>query len=68
MTKCGYCSLPMNKERFNAGFKLCVRCSNTQRYLGFQVFPHKTGGECVLVNPNDSESIRQAERANRRSR
>lgn len=60
--------LPMAKERLEAGFKLCVNCNNARRYVGFQVFGHKTAGECVLVNPSHSETLRQANRANKRAR
>lgn len=66
--ECSLCSKPMPIERLECGFKLCIKCQNEQPYQGFQVFPHKTAGSPILIKSNNKESIRQAERANRRSR
>lgn len=49
----------------------CEKCSTEVRNSAFQVFPHKTGGDAVVINANGaggSERLRQAIRANDRSR
>lgn len=46
----------------------CVSCSPVEKYKGYMVYPHKTGGECVMVNPQDKESVRIMDRLNKRSR
>jgi hypothetical protein len=48
--------------------KTCVEHSTVKPYHGFQVFPHKTGSQCVLVDPNNEESMRLASRAYHRER
>lgn len=70
---CTGCGEIIPEERLEAipGATKCVKCSTTQSYVGFQVFGHKTAGECNIVNPNasnGSEVLRQAKRANKRSR
>jgi len=46
----------------------CIRCSDTQKYVGVQVFSHKTGGNVVPINPKNKEMLRQAMRFNKRAR
>lgn len=65
---CACCGQPMPAERLELGFAKCIECQNEQPYLGFQVFPHKTCGDPILIKGSNKEAIRQADRANRRSR
>lgn len=67
---CNVCGKPIPPERVEAipDTLTCVDCSTVQKYKGFLVFGHKTGGETVLINPSDKEALRQAKRFNRRAR
>jgi uncharacterized paraquat-inducible protein A len=40
--------------------KTCVRCSREKAYIGFMDWHHKTAPELVLVNPENTESVRRA--------
>lgn len=68
--KCSLCSLDIPLERLEALPKTstCVKCSGVKGVQGFMVFSHKTAPELVLIPAEESESIRQARRANKRSR
>lgn len=67
---CHTCGKVIPAERLEAlpDTLTCVDCSTVQKYKGFLVFGHKTGGETVLINPSDKEALRQAKRFNRRAR
>ena len=67
---CGICSAEIPKERIEAipGTTTCVKCSSVKSVHGFMVFSHKTAPELVMISPDDTESIRQAQRSNKRSR
>lgn len=70
MLTCRICNAIIPQERLEAipDTTTCVKCSDVQAYKGYLVFGHKTGGECVLVNPKNKEAVRQADRFNRRAR
>jgi hypothetical protein len=66
--KCGVV-IPKLREEF--GYDTCVDCSDVRAYVGFNVFPHKTGSDVQLIDPNrpgSAEALRQAKRADRRER
>ena len=67
--KCVKCDHDIPRERLEAipGVDTCVRCSETSKKIGFPVFSHKTAPSLMFV-PNNPESLRQAQRANRRAR
>jgi hypothetical protein len=67
---CRVCGTKIPKARLEAlpNTETCVKHSTVKPYVGFQVFPHKTGGECVLIDPNNEESMRLAQRAHLRER
>jgi|TARA_R100000353_G_C6472378_1_gene186927 hypothetical protein len=67
---CGICSAEIPKERIEAipGTTTCVKCSGVKNVHGFMVFGHKTGGELVMISPDNTEAMRQAQRSNKRSR
>lgn len=48
----------------------CIKCvdKHTPSYKGFMAFSHKTAPEFIKIPINQTEQIRQAERANRRAR
>lgn len=51
----------------------CVNCSKVEGPVGFMIFSHKTAGEVMIIprnedGTNNTEALRQAERAYKRSR
>lgn len=68
---CSLCGNPIPPERLEAipGCHTCIQCSTTSRKVGFMVssFSKGTAPELVVV-PNNQEALRQAIRANKRSR
>jgi hypothetical protein len=68
--KCKLCSLDIPIERLQAipGTTTCVKCSSVKSVHGFMVFGHKTAGELVMISPDNTEAMRQAQRSNKRSR
>lgn len=65
--KCGN-EIPAERLEVLPNTTTCVGCSTVKAVIGFMVFDHKTGGTPILVNPDDKETLRQAQRANRRAR
>lgn len=65
---CCLCGTKIDPERIEVGFDRCIACSDTQRVVGFMDYAHKTAGECVMVQPKNSEALRRAKRANERGR
>jgi hypothetical protein len=50
----------------------CRECAektpNKGKKVGFMIYSHKTAGECIVLDANNKEHIRQARRVYRRSR
>ena len=71
MRKC-ICGKEIPAERLEAlpDTPYCVGCAahSGSARRGFMVFGHKTAPELVMIPETNVEGIRQAERANRRSR
>lgn len=67
---CRVCGMPIPPGRLEAvpNTTTCVQHSSTKPYVGFMDYPHKTGAQMVLVNPDDKEQLRLARRAFKRSR
>lgn len=67
---CEHCDKPIPGERLEAlpRATTCVDCSTEQPYTGYMVYPHKTGGYAEVLRTSDPERLRQARRADRRSR
>ena len=53
--ECSGCGSTMNPERFEMGFKVCVKCSTEEKKMGHVIYPHKTGGYVQVV---DSETYK----------
>ena len=67
---CG-CEIPHERLEILPDTLTCVNCSKAERYVGVNVFSHKTAPEINILNPNvrnADELFRQADRANKRSR
>ena len=67
---CSTCGVQIPPERLEAvpHTTTCVACSREPARIGYLIFAHKTGGEFCMVDPRDTESMRRAQRANRRHR
>ena len=48
----------------------CIKCSDsvTPNYVGFMIYPHKTGGEIFMTTDNNEENVRRLKREFDRSR
>lgn len=46
----------------------CVQCSGVKAKKVYSVYSHKTAPELITIEADDTESIRLAERAHKRSR
>jgi hypothetical protein len=66
-TKCAKI-IPIERLAIIPNTEECVECSSVQRVVGFMDFGHKTGGECVTVDPRNQENLRRAQRINERAR
>ena len=68
--ECRICGIDIPTARIEAipATTTCVKCSSVKSGHGFMVFSHKTAPELVMISPDDTESIRQAQRSNKRSR
>lgn len=70
--KCTSCGKRIPKARLEAlpETTLCVQCAERSGAapVGFMVYGHKTAPELVIVDKRNEEALRQARRANRRSR
>lgn len=67
---CEKCNVEIPAERLEClpNTTTCVNCSTVKAKVCFMVFDHKTGGSPIFVDPDDSETLRVAKRANRRAR
>lgn len=68
--KCDECGIEIPKERLEAlpDTTTCVKHSNVRGKVAFTVYSHKTAPEIVFVEGDNSEGLRQADRADRRAR
>ena len=62
--ECSGCGSTMNPERFEMGFKVCVKCSTEEKKMGHVIYPHKTGG---YVQPVSSTKKKHLDSIDRRS-
>lgn len=70
MRVCKHCQaqIPVERLAIIPETEECVKCSSVQKMVGFMDFGHKTGGECVAVDPRNPENLRRAQRINERAR
>lgn len=62
------CGAVIHELRLEFGYTTCIGCSTEQKNRAFMMFSHKTAPDLVVVNGNDPEQIRMAEREYRRAR
>ena len=67
---CSICHQTINPIRIEIipDTHTCVNCSTTEKVVGFMDWSHKTAPELIILNPQNKEDIRRADRINRRSR
>jgi hypothetical protein len=70
MIRCEICQQPIPAERLEAlpTTRRCVEHSDTKAVLAFNVYDHKTAPILVIINPDDTEAVRRAQRAHHRAR
>lgn len=68
--ECSIChqTIPSIRIEILPNTQTCAECSTTEKVVGFMDWSHKTAPELVILNPENKESIRRAERINKRSR
>jgi|TARA_B100001094_G_scaffold329513_1_gene392419 hypothetical protein len=52
----------MDSRRIKLGLKECIECSETQKYSGHVVYPHKTGGYIQPVSQEQSDNLKKLDR------
>jgi len=65
---CAVCKTQIPPERVECGFNTCINCSNTKKVIGYLCYSHKTAPSLIIVDQNDTESVRRCNRANKRAR
>ncbi len=67
---CSECDreIPQARLEILPDTETCVRCSKVKKKTVFPVFSHKTAPEMVVIDSDDTESVRLAERAHHRER
>lgn len=70
MSCCEVCGESIHPERLEVlpDTTTCAEHSRAVATQGFMVYPHKTGGEVILISGDNKEALRQARRAYHRSR
>lgn len=67
---CDCCGVVIPPARLEAlpNTTTCVKCSRAVTFVGFMDWSHKTAPELVMVNGDDTENLRRAQRINARAR
>jgi len=60
--KCSKCESSLDSQRIEFGLKECIECSDTQKYSGHLVYPHKTGGYIQPVSEEQSNHLKKLDR------
>lgn len=72
MVNCVDCGsrIPIERQKATGGTNMCVLCAsnNGRSRKGYMVFSHKTAPEFVMLDADNEEVIRIADRANGRRR
>jgi hypothetical protein len=63
-----HCGQEIPEERIEMGFNTCIAHASASKKVGYMVYGHKTAGEVVILDGQNKEHVRQAERAYRRDR
>ena len=59
---CSECDKKIDDYRYHLGYKVCVDCSDTEKYSAHIVYPHKTGGYIQVVSKSESENLNRLDR------
>ena len=59
---CTECDKKIDDYRYHLGYKVCVKCSDTEKYAAHVVYPHKTGAFVQPVSKTASKNLKKIER------
>jgi hypothetical protein len=67
---CARCKQIISAERLEIlpDTHTCVACSGVQKYVGMNVFTHKTAPSVVFIRPENKEAVETLRREFRRAR
>ncbi len=55
---CKGCNTKIPKARINLGYKVCVKCSDVERYGCVDIVEHKTGNTIQVLSREDAEQAK----------
>ena len=59
---CSECDKKIDDYRYHLGYKVCVDCSDTEKYAAHVVYPHKTGAFVQPVSKTASKNLKKIDR------
>ena len=59
---CSECDKKIDDYRYHLGYKVCVDCSDTEKYSAHVVYPHKTGAYVQPVSETASKNLKRMDR------
>ena len=59
---CTECDKKIDDYRYHLGYKVCVKCSDTEKYSAHVVYPHKTGAFVQPVSKTASKNLKKIDR------
>ena len=59
---CTECDKKIDDYRYHLGYKVCVDCSDTEKYSAHVVYPHKTGAFVQPVSETASKNLKRMDR------
>ena len=59
---CTECDKKIDDYRYHLGYKVCVDCSDTEKYSAHVVYPHKTGAFVQPVSKTASKNLKKIDR------
>ena len=59
---CTECDKKIDDYRYHLGYKVCVKCSDTEKYAAHVVYPHKTGAFVQPVSKTASKNLKKIDR------
>jgi len=59
---CTECDKKIDDYRYHLGYKVCVDCSDTEKYAAHVVYPHKTGAFVQPVSKTASKNLKKIDR------
>tara|TARA_R110000796_G_scaffold123761_2_gene238148 strand:- start:8229 stop:8765 length:537 start_codon:yes stop_codon:yes gene_type:complete len=60
--KCNCCGSKIPNNRFKLGYKLCIECSDVEKYSSINIINHKTGNTIQIVDKETAKSVNSKDR------